>query len=101
MEDKIDQQRYQRYHQEAERAWEDLCRRCGACCGAFEDPCLLLRRNSDGTCACADYQHRFGPQRTAGGKEFICVPIRQILQQHWHSDHLCAYKKELRQPWAP
>jgi hypothetical protein len=35
-----------------------------------------------------------------GGLRFKCVPIRNILNRHWASDHLCAYKIAARTPWT-
>jgi uncharacterized cysteine cluster protein YcgN (CxxCxxCC family) len=104
MENKIITQevgRYQAYMQEKEKAWEGVCRRCGACCGAYEDPCSQLARDKEKKFYCKDYENRFGPQRSCGGREFSCVPIRQVLHNHWNHDHLCAYKSALRNIWIP
>ncbi len=91
---------YSQYMEEQEARWEGLCRRCGACCGVFEDPCEhLLRSNTAGEYYCDIYGTRFGLRRTVSGKEFNCVPLRGILHKHWAADHLCAYKEELRRPW--
>jgi hypothetical protein len=63
-----------------EREFEDLCKRCGACCGAQDDPCSNLVEQ-DGTYFCRAYTGRLGPQRTVSGKEFNCVPIRTHIAQ--------------------
>jgi len=96
-----DEERYLQENLRKEQEWEALCCRCGACCGAFEDPCRNLVRNADNTFHCAAYEHRLGMQQTVGGKEFCCVPIRVILAQHWQNDRLCAYKKQFRNAWIP
>jgi hypothetical protein len=104
MEDKIAGQevgRYQAYLEKKDASWEGLCRRCGACCGAFEDPCRNLACDEHRNFYCTDYANRFGPQRSCAGREFTCVPIRQVLHNHWNHDHLCAYKALLRTIWIP
>jgi hypothetical protein len=76
-----------------------MCIRCGACCGAFEDPCSRLVREQDGTYRCDAYEIRLGLQRSVSGKKFRCVPIRKVLHKSWSHDHLCAYKKFMHSPW--
>lgn len=74
--------------------WEGLCRRCGACCGSIEgDPCSHLMVGDDQYYGCAIYSDRFGLRHTVSGREFYCVPIRNVLHQSWPGDIGCAYKK--------
>ncbi|MGC9363608.1 MAG: hypothetical protein ACP5FZ_03460 [Fidelibacterota bacterium] len=73
--------------------FEELCIRCGGCCGAFDgDPCEHLRRGDDGLCYCAIYENRFGWHKTVCGRKLECVPIMERLHDEWIGDHLCAYK---------
>ena len=75
--------------------WEAKCTHCGACCGAWDDPCENLRHAANGKYYCAVYDRRFGPWHTVSGKELTCVPIREkIAQGHsWPGDGHCGYKK--------
>ena len=79
--------------------WESLCINCGGCCGAYDDPCKHLRRNSDGKYFCLIYDNRFGTRETVKGEKFDCVMVKEIIETHWINDHLCAYKKYLKNPW--
>jgi hypothetical protein len=92
---------YEAYMREKELAWESQCKRCGACCGAYADPCEELRKDEQGKYYCASYEHRFGMHSSKGGLRFKCVPVRTILHRHWDHEHLCAYKTALRSSWAP
>lgn len=76
--------------------WEKACLRCGACCGAYDDPCLHLKKNSDNRFYCDIYPARLGLKRTLKGEVFKCVPIKELLDKniHWKNDHYCAYKKK-------
>ncbi|HRZ14628.1 MAG TPA: hypothetical protein P5110_03865 [Candidatus Omnitrophota bacterium] len=96
-----DEQRYALSSRKKEQEWEALCCRCGACCGAFEDPCQHLQKTASGTFICGIYEERFGVQRSVGGREFRCVPIRTILDKYWTHDCLCAYKKQLKSIKGP
>ena len=75
-------------------AWEAKCNRCGACCGAFDDPCENLSKDQGGKFSCRVYERRFGKWHAQSGKEFICVPIREKLAQghSWPGDEHCGYK---------
>lgn len=84
---------YQNRLKEKHVQWEKICLRCGGCCGAFDDPCLHLRKDNDNKYFCEIYQSRFGTRKTVNGEEFYCVPIQKILNTHWKNDHLCPYKK--------
>lgn len=84
---------YQRWQEGQLRAWEAKCGRCGACCGTVDgDPCEHLRKDNNSKYFCSIYEHRFGLRKTVSGKEFACVPIRQILHQSWPGDSCCGYK---------
>ena len=91
---------YDSYMAAKETEWESLCLRCGACCGAPEDPCVHLSKDDQGGFICAVYRSRFGLHQSQSGKFFKCVPIRDIMHKHWQNDHQCAYKKRLRSPWT-
>jgi len=89
---------YQVYQEEKLRQYEALCKRCGACCGAFEDdPCEHLFLSEENKFACDIYENRFGLRKTKSGREFICVPIRQILFKSWLGSWRCSYKINLTQ----
>lgn len=87
---------YFRYLERKEKEWENLCRRCGGCCGAYDDPCQHLKKVRGGKFRCEIYPNRFGTRKTVGGEEFDCVPVKKILNRHWAKDYLCVYKKLLR-----
>ncbi len=70
-----------------------ICRRCGVCCGADNDPCENLTRGEDGIYACRVYATRLGPRTTVSGNIFNCVLIRDNITGGFaHPD--CAYLKE-------
>ncbi|MCP4652205.1 MAG: hypothetical protein GY858_02320 [Candidatus Omnitrophica bacterium] len=92
-------EKYKQYFKESEKEWEDRCIRCGGCCGAFDDPCLQLRKDNQGKYYCVSYQDRFGEQLTKEGEKFDCVPIWKIYNSYWKNDHLCAYKRTRKLPW--
>ncbi|MBN1526650.1 MAG: hypothetical protein JW919_03595 [Candidatus Omnitrophica bacterium] len=71
---------------------EDICTRCGACCGAYdEDPCAHLKKGANGLTYCDIYPVRLGKRKTVSGREFECVPISQVLAEGWPKDERCAY----------
>ncbi|MGB2660848.1 MAG: hypothetical protein WBD04_00490 [Candidatus Omnitrophota bacterium] len=70
---------YDRYLQERYDTFEAVCKRCGDCCGANDDPCRNLVRREDGAFFCNDYNNRLGLQKTASGKEFNCIFIREHI----------------------
>jgi hypothetical protein len=89
-----DGQRYEQHLKDAEQRHESLCRRCGACCGLFEnDPCVKLVVDDNGHAACPDYENRFGIQKTVHGNEFNCVPFRRIVFGSWAGLWKCGYKR--------
>jgi len=75
----MDKAAYLRKQGEEEREYEGLCRRCGACCGALDgDPCEELKRDDSGKYFCSVYENRIGMHKTVSGKQFACVPIRDL-----------------------
>ncbi|MCF7877336.1 MAG: hypothetical protein K9M14_03305 [Candidatus Omnitrophica bacterium] len=83
----------QKHLEKKEEDWENLCLRCGACCGAYDDPCLHLRKGKNNKFYCNIYHNRFGIRKTVRGELFRCVPIKQLLNTHWEEDRRCPYKK--------
>jgi hypothetical protein len=96
MPDNPEEKRYEEHLASQEAEWENLCLRCGACCGAFEDPCRELRKDQEGKYFCHVYSRRYGPHETVGGKKFRCMPIRDIIHMSWNNDQLCAYKNAIK-----
>ena len=90
-----DPNRYTQYLHDQEQEWEARCTRCGACCGALNDPCENLRKTAEGKYFCSVYDRRFGKWRTVSGKELECVPIRVKLAngESWPGDEHCGYKR--------
>ena len=86
----------QGYLGKKEREWEKLCVRCGGCCGAYDDPCLHLKKRRNNKYFCAIYKNRFGTRKTVNGEEFDCVLVKDIIKTHWKNDHLCTCKKHLK-----
>ena len=82
-----DLSRYNDWQEIKAEKWESLCSRCGACCGALDDPCENLRK-MNGRYHCAVYERRFGQWKTISGKEINCVPIREKLRsdESWPGD---------------
>ncbi len=76
---------------------ENICRHCGVCCGAEDDPCEHLERLADGKYFCRIYRERFGWRRTVGGNQFRCIPIRQALF-YPRIQGRCAYAATLAAP---
>ncbi|MFA5346244.1 MAG: hypothetical protein WC315_08240 [Candidatus Omnitrophota bacterium] len=70
---------YLRKQEEEQVKYEALCRRCGACCGSLDgDPCEHLKQDGSGKYFCPIYDHRIGMHKTISGKQFACVPIRDL-----------------------
>ncbi|MDP8260378.1 MAG: hypothetical protein P9L96_05210 [Candidatus Gygaella obscura] len=85
---------YVNKQQEDYLRYEGLCKKCGACCGAFDDPCVNLKKDSNNKFYCKVYNNRFGSQKTVSGKFFNCVPIRDVLKfEPLYPD--CVYAKNL------
>jgi hypothetical protein len=87
-----DDHTYQSWLSSKDRDAEALCCHCGACCGAFEDPCEHLIMEQ-GVSRCRVYADRFGLHRTVSGKPLTCIPIRQKMGTSWPGDERCGYKK--------
>ncbi|MDD4012691.1 MAG: hypothetical protein PHW14_00660 [Candidatus Omnitrophica bacterium] len=71
---------YEEYMASKEEDFEGTCLRCGACCGAFDDPCAELEKNGQGHYFCRSYKERFGQKTTVSGKTFNCVSIREHIR---------------------
>ena len=99
MPDKTEFENYYSYLAAKEREWEELCIRCGGCCGAYDDPCQYLKRDQSSKFYCAIYPERLGTRKTIGGEEFDCVRVKKILHIYWKNDYLCNYKRYWRMPW--
>jgi len=77
---------------EKEKEFESLCKRCGACCGAFDgDPCIHLVKEKSGTYYCNIYENRLGPQLTVKGNIFTCIPIREVKKDGYLKPN-CSYR---------
>ncbi|MFH1799149.1 MAG: hypothetical protein ABH844_07440 [Candidatus Omnitrophota bacterium] len=87
----MDLKKYSQYTKEKENKFEAVCARCGQCCGALDDPCQNLAKDESGRYFCKDYKNRLGPQKTASGNFFNCVPIREHIS-HSTLRPACAYK---------
>jgi len=92
----VELQKCHNYLKQKDKEWESLCLRCGACCGAFDDPCLHLKKDKKDKFFCSIYSQRFGIRKTANGEVFQCVPIKKILSTPWKRDYNCPYKKSLK-----
>ena len=91
----IDPDRYQQWMQVQAEEWEAKCNRCGACCGAMDDPCENLHRDDQGKYFCHVYEWRFAQWKTVSGQLMTCVPLREklVLGQSWPGDEQCGYKR--------
>jgi hypothetical protein len=86
----------ERWFPPAEFYDDDLCSRCGVCCGSTDGhPCEHLRRDAEGRWSCEIYSARFGVHRTVDGHRFECVPIRLVIETRG-GYACCGYVKELR-----
>ncbi len=87
----MEEHKYSDHATQQEKAFEAICKRCGECCGALDNPCRNLRKQADGKYVCAEYESRLGSQKTMSGFIFKCVSIRE----HIKNDTLrpgCAYR---------
>ena len=76
--------------------YEGRCSRCGECCGAYgSDPCASLAKGKDGRYFCGAYENRLGPQKTASGRVFNCVAIRDVIKFGVSYEN-CTYVKNKR-----
>ena len=85
---------YDSYQIQKEKEFENICMRCGNCCGVQDDPCIHLIQEAEGKYFCDIYVSRGGTQKTRSGRFFECVSIRTILNQEWPGHWKCAYKKQ-------
>jgi uncharacterized cysteine cluster protein YcgN (CxxCxxCC family) len=77
----MDDRAYIETQDKAAAEYESLCRRCGTCCGAQGgDPCANLKEDAAGNYRCVNYGVRLGVQKTVSGRQFTCVPIRDVLK---------------------
>lgn len=98
MEKISDLKKYLKAFKNKDKEWEELCIRCGGCCGAYDDPCSHLKKIGKNKFYCETYETRFGDQFARSGEEFDCVSVKKIIHTHWRNDHLCNCKKYLRMP---
>lgn len=82
---------YEIYQINKEEEFENVCLRCGNCCGLDDDPCIHLVAQPEGKYLCDIYASRGGRQKTRSGKFFECVNIRTILHSDWPGRWKCAY----------
>ncbi len=83
---------YTEYLKNKEEEFESVCKRCGRCCGADNDPCRNLEKAPDGRYFCREYSDRLKQQRTARGNSFHCVSIREHMKKGFLPPG-CAYGK--------
>lgn len=88
----MDSKNYESRLKDLEDRYEGICKRCGECCGAKDDPCIHLKPDGGGGYCCDTYETRFGPQKTLSGKSFNCVTLRENIKNGWHNPR-CAYFK--------
>ncbi|MCP4648974.1 MAG: hypothetical protein GY853_02675 [PVC group bacterium] len=89
------EQEYFYYQIRKEKEFEDICLRCGNCCGIQDDPCVHLVEQPEGKYLCDIYASRQqGKQKTHSGNLIKCVFIREILYKDWPGNWNCAYKKK-------
>ncbi len=91
----MDSKRYTEYTEEKEKEFESVCKRCGSCCGANDDPCQNLVKLGDGTFLCKAYDTRLGPQKTVSGNEFRCIPISYLIAGNALRPN-CEYRRYLK-----
>lgn len=84
--------KYREYLISAENRFESICRRCGRCCGASDNPCVNLVKLSTGLYHCKEYHTRLQTQRTSNGKIFECVSIREHIKNDTCPPG-CAYRR--------
>lgn len=82
-------------HQEKQfKHYEDICKRCGACCGSGDgDPCVDLDKDKNGRYFCKVYENRLEVSHyTVSGNKFHCIPIRDVISNIGARPG-CAYNK--------
>lgn len=90
----MDSLKYEIHEKEQLRRFEDICKRCGECCGSRDgNPCTNLAQDAaTEKYYCKIYEDRLGPQRTASGRVFNCISIGDI-KKLGHLRPSCAYNK--------
>jgi uncharacterized cysteine cluster protein YcgN (CxxCxxCC family) len=89
-----DNDRYCANQKDKSDEYEELCTRCGICCGSEDgDPCQNLVFDLEKNAFfCKDYENRLGPQTTVSGQSFNCVPIVENFKMgSFHAK--CAYRR--------
>ncbi|MCK5706212.1 MAG: hypothetical protein KAI43_01070 [Candidatus Aureabacteria bacterium] len=89
---------YSSYITDKEKEHEALCKRCGACCGALNDPCIHLQKDKQGKYFCDTYDNRTREHNTISGETFRCVDIRSIIYKEWKGKENCEYFLKLKEP---
>ena len=74
----LDELKYQNTLKRRQEDWESLCVRCGGCCGAYDDPCLHLKKDAQDKFYCTIYDQRFGSRKTVKGEQFNCVFVKNF-----------------------
>lgn len=73
---------------------EDICLNCGRCCGSEDgDPCIFLKKHSNGKYFCDTYETRLGPKKTIHGYSFNCVPIEKAIRESNSVPMSCPYRQ--------
>lgn len=89
----MENEEYLNKQEEDFAAHELKCSRCGACCGANDkDPCINLEKVQSGKYYCKIYENRIGRQKTISGREFSCIPIRDLTNEYLLSIN-CVYAR--------
>jgi len=88
----VEEDKYHERLKQRNEYFEAICKRCGECCGAKDDPCQNLLKQKDGTYLCKIYDKRFSPQKTVSGKPFNCVSIRDHIAEKCLPPN-CAYQR--------
>jgi len=89
----IETQEYKAYLASKEREYEAICKQCGLCCGALNDPCQHLKKIDTNRYTCDTYQDRAGKHQTISNKTFTCVSIRDLVEKN-ATPYGCAYSKK-------
>ena len=96
----LQEESYFKVLEQKNKEWEDLCIRCGGCCGVFDDPCVHLGKNKDNKVCCEIYANRLGLRKTIKDEEFKCIPVKAIIYTYWKNEHLCRCKRHLKSSLA-
>lgn len=89
-----EEKKYIKALEEKKQTLEDICLRCGKCCGSCDgDPCIFLEKTDDGHYFCGTYETRLGPQRTVNGYAFNCIPIEKAIRESDSVPATCPYRQ--------